>query len=151
MPDTKMIIYIGADHRVFKLKELLKKYLLGKEYRVLDLGNSIFNPKDDYPDFASRVAKKVSANPKNSRGILICGSGVGMDIVANRYKKVRSVLTANPKQAAASRSDDDTNALSLPADFLNFGSAKKIVDAWLKTLFSGAARHRRRLKKIAGL
>lgn len=145
------MIYLGADHRGFKLKEFFKKYLLGEKYRVLDLGNSVYDPKDDYPDFAFGVAKRVAANPKNSRGILFCGSGVGMDVAANRHKEVRSALVMNSKQAEASRSDDDANVLSLAADFLNFGSAKKIVDVWLKTPFSGAARHRRRLAKITRL
>ena len=144
-----MLIYIGADHRGFKLKELLKRYLIEKRYRVLDLGNRVYDSRDDYPDFASRVAKKVSQNPKNSQGILICGSGVGMDVAANRFKNVRSALVGNAAQAMASRNDDDANVLTLASDFITLAAAKRIVLTWLATPFGNLPRYKRRLKKIA--
>ena len=86
------MIYIGADHRGYKLKEALKDYLkeLNLEYEDLGALQIIFD--DDYPDYAILVAKKVSENPRENRGILICGSGVGVDIVANKFKGVRSAL-----------------------------------------------------------
>jgi ribose 5-phosphate isomerase B len=144
-----MIIYIGADHRGFKLKEFLKQYLVSEcGYEVVDLGNNRLEENDDYPEFASLVARKVSLDPTNSRGIVICGSGVGVDVVANKYKNVRSALAANPDQAMVSRKDDDTNVLSLASDFLTESESKKVVSVWLQTDFSGEERHRRRLEKI---
>lgn len=143
-----MLIYIGSDHRGFKLKESLKIYLKESGYEVVDVGNTNYDQADDYPDFAALVGRKISLDPENSRGILICGSGVGVDVVANKFKNVRSALAFNAEQAIAARSDDNTNVLSLAADYLNEEEAKKIVSAWLKTLFSGEERHNRRLKKI---
>ena len=143
-----MIIYLGADHRGFKLKESLKPYLKQAGYETVDLGNDHYDKDDDYPDFAVLVARKISEDPQNARGILICGSGVGVDITANRFKNVRSVLGFSAEQARMSRNDDDTNVLSLAADFLSEEQAGEIVEAWLKTAFSGEERHRRRVKKI---
>lgn len=143
-----MVIYIGADHRGFKLKEYLKQFLDGEGYEVVDLGNTVYDEKDDYPDFAAVVAKKVSLD-ENSRGILICGSGVGVDIVANKFSNVRSALAFSPDQAYDSRNDDDTNVLSLAADFLSSAAAAKIVQTWLQTPFADEERFRRRLNKIS--
>lgn len=143
-----MLIYIGADHRGFQLKESLKNYLKGSGYEVVDVGNDKYVAGDDYPDFAALAAKKVSLDPENSRGILICGSGVGVDVAANKFKNVRSALAFNAEQAAASRSDDNANVLSLAADYLDEDSAKKILSVWLATNFSGEERHQRRLRKI---
>lgn len=144
-----MLIYLGADHRGFKLKEELRRYLADEcGYEVVDLGNHRLDENDDYPDFAILVARKVSLDPTNSRGIIICGSGVGVDVVANKFKNVRSALAANPDQAMSSRKDDDTNVLSLAADFLTETESKKVVQVWLQTDFSGEERHRRRLEKI---
>ena len=83
------MLYIGADHRGYKLKEILRVYLQELGYDFEDLGNKELNPDDDYPDFALGVAKKVAENPDENRGILICGSGVGVDIVANKIKGIR--------------------------------------------------------------
>ena len=143
-----MLIYIGADHRGFKLKESLKIYLKESGYEVIDVGNSKYDENDDYPDFVSLAARKISLDPVNSRGILICGSGVGVDVAANKYKNVRSALAVTPDQAMASRHDDDTNILSLAADFLAEEDAKQIVSVWLQTEFAGDERYRRRLQKI---
>lgn len=144
-----MKIFIGADHRGFYLKEVLRNYLQEQGYNVSDLGNNIYDENDDYPDFASIVAKAVSREPE-SRGIVICRSGVGVDIVANKFKGVRSVLGFDTKQAILSRNDDDTNVLSLAADFVSEEKAKEILDAWLKTEFSGAEKNKRRIEKIEG-
>ncbi|MCX6702607.1 MAG: RpiB/LacA/LacB family sugar-phosphate isomerase [Candidatus Wolfebacteria bacterium] len=147
-----MIIYIGADHRGFNLKETLKKFI--KEeigYEVVDLGNEQLDENDDYPDFAMKVAKEVQSDSNTRRGILICGSGVGMDIAANKFKGIRSVLAINSDQVLLSRKDDDTNVLSLASDFINEESAKQVVNAWLRTPFSGEEKNKRRLVKISGL
>ena len=143
-----MLIYIGADHRGFQLKESLKNFLESQEYEVVDVGNDKFDEDDDYPDFAVLVAKQVSQDAINRRGILICGSGAGVDITANKFNGIRSVLAINAKQAQKSRSDDDTNVLSLAADFISEEEAVKILDLWLKTPFSGEEKHKRRIAKI---
>jgi len=143
-----MIIYIGADHRGFKLKESLKGYLEMNGYKFFDLGNDHYDENDDYPDFAKVVAEKVSVDPVESRGVLICGSGAGMDIAANRFKNVRSVLAFSPEQAMISRKDDDTNVLSLSANFLEDDEVRKILSIWLKTSFLDDEKHKRRINKI---
>ncbi len=145
-----MVIYLGADHRGFKLKEYLKQILKEEGYyEVIDFGNTYYDEKDDFVDFAEKVAQKVSYEYENSRGILICGSGVGVNIVANKFRNVRAALIFSPDQAFDSRHDDDTNVLCLPADFLTPEKANKIVHIWLSTPFSGEERFRRRLNKIS--
>jgi len=94
------------------------------------------------------VAKKVAENPEENRGILICGSGVGVDIVANKIKGIRSALCFDAKQARISRNDDNVNVLSLASDFISEGLAKEIVKIWLETPFSGLEHHARRIEKI---
>ena len=144
-----MIIYIGADHRGWSLKEHLKNFLKSKGYEVADLGASEYNEGDDYPDFAQAVAKKVSLDYENSRGILICASGVGVDVVANKFPNVRSALAATSDQAYDSRNDDDSNILSLAANYLEPADAEKIVETWLSTPFSREKRHLERIRKIS--
>lgn len=146
-----MLIYIGADHRGFKLKESLKKFLKDQGYEAVDIGNDHYDENDDYSDFAALVGQAVSGDPENRRGILICRSGAGVDIVANKFKRVRSVLAQNPDQAYLTRNDDDTNVLSLASEFISEEAAQKILLTWLKTPFSGEERHKRRLQKISDL
>ena len=141
-------VYIGADHRGYKLKEALKIYLKELNFEVEDLGALELIPDDDYPDYALLVAKKVAEDPENNRGILICGSGVGVDVVANKFKGVRSALGFDTKQAQMSRNDDNANVLSLSADFISESLAKEIVKIWLETGFSGLEHHTRRIQKI---
>lgn len=144
-----MVIYIGADHRGFNLKERVRIFLRDKGYEVFDVGNEKYDQKDDYPDFAAEVAKKVSAEPESSRGILLCGSGVGMDVAANKYKDVRSALAISTDQIYDARHDDNANILSLAADFTTEEDAMKIVQTFLETPFAGEERFRRRLQKIS--
>lgn len=144
-----MIIYIGADHRGFELKEYLKNSLKGKGYELVDLGNDHYEKGDDYPDFAEKVAREVSLNYERAVGIVICGSGVGVDVVVNKFRKIRSALVATPDQAYDSRNDDNTNILSLGANYLKPEDAKNIAVTWLETPFSGEERHKRRLEKIS--
>ena len=143
-----MLIYIGADHRGFSLKEQLKSFLEGEGYSVVDMGAKTLMQDDDYVDYAKLVAEKVSGDPQGNKGVLVCGSGVGMDIAANKFFQVRSVLAMSPDHALVSRNDDDTNVISLPADFIDFDMSKKIVSVWLQTPFSGADKNKRRLEKI---
>jgi len=144
-----MVIYLGADHRGFNLKELLKSYLKEEGYEVVDLGNSEYKEDDNYPDFGAAVAAKVSLDPPQSRGILLCGSGVGMDIVANKFRNVRSALAISADQIYDARHDDDVNVLCIAADFTSEIDAKKIVEVFLKTPFAKEERFRERLEKIS--
>lgn len=146
---TKKVIYIGADHCGFALKELIKEYLNKNNYDVKDLGNRQLDPDDDYPDYAAKVAQKVVET--QGRGILICRSGVGMCIAANKVHGIRAVNAQSADIARNSREDDDTNILCLASEYIDFTAAKEIIDIWLETEFSGKERHRRRLKKIENL
>jgi ribose 5-phosphate isomerase B len=146
-----MLIYIGADHKGFQLKESLKKKLAEWGYEVSDIGNGQLDENDDYPDFAEKVADAVSQEPFSRKGVLICGSGVGVDVVANKFKRVRSSLVSSADQAFAARHDDDANVLCLPADFISPEEASKILGIWIQTPFSEDPNHRRRLAKISDI
>ena len=146
-----MTIYLGADHRGFELKEKLKEWLKGHGYSAEDLGAHKLEPEDDYVDFAVAVAQKVSEGPDAHKGILICGSGQGMAIAANKFKGVYAALCWNEGVAKQSREHGNANVLVLPADELPFDFAVKIVEVWLDTPFRGEERHARRLKKIYGV
>ncbi len=144
-----MLIYIGADHRGLNLKEFLKIFLKNQGYETNDLGNVRYDEKDDYVDFAAAVAKKISLSPEDSRGILICGSGAGVDIVANKFRHGRSAIAVSSDQIYEARRDDDINVLCLAADFLKETEAQKIVTTFLETPFRGEERYKRRLDKIS--
>lgn len=142
-----MTIFIGADHNGYQLKELLKKYLQNQGYEVVDRGDDHLDPKDDFPMYAARVATAVLAN-KNSTGILLCGSGQGVCMAANRYKGIRASLVWDRDEAYFSRNDDDANVLCLPARKLSFEQAIDLVDEWLRTPFAGAPRFQRRIQQL---
>lgn len=144
---TKITLYLGSDHNGFKTKEFFRKYLSRQGFKVRDLGNYKYQKLDDYPDFAQKVAKRISQNPKG-RGLLFCGSGQGMAIAANRYAKVRAALGYNAAAARRSRLDNDANVLCLSTWEQNLAQMKKIINVWLPSKFSNLTRHRRRLKKI---
>lgn len=143
-----MVIYLAADHRGYNLKESIKRFLLNGGYEVFDVGNEKYEEGDDYPDFAVKLAKNVGLNAEFSRGIAICGSGVGVDVVANKFRNVRSALAVNADQIYDARHDDNANVLSVAADFTNETDAQKIVEIFLTTPFGNEERHRRRLDKI---
>ena len=142
------MIYLAADHRGFVLKEELKEYLALQGYEIEDLGAFQLDPNDDYVDFAIAASEKITRDPGRERGIFICGSGVGMDVVANKFKGVRAALCPDKDAAIQSREHGNTNVLVLAADNGSIEKSKEVVDAWLKTPFSGEERHVRRLKKI---
>ena len=144
-----MLIYIGADHRGFNLKERIKVFLHDRGYEYFDVGNAKRDENDDYPDFAVAAAEKVAAEPQRDRGILICGSGVGTDVVANKFGDIRSALAISADQIFDARHDDDANVLCLAADFLTEEDAFKIVRIFLETPFAGDAKYKRRLEKIS--
>lgn len=147
------MIYLGADHRGFELKEQIKVWLeeWGEEFE--DLGPEAYDKEDDYPDFAAQVARRVSEDPEMSRGILLCGSGVGVDVVANKFKGVRSALIWDDEEELVkqSREHDGSNVLSLPADHLSPEQVQNIVQLWLKTPGPAEEQHLRRIEKITKL
>jgi ribose 5-phosphate isomerase B len=145
------MLYIASDHGGFALKEKLKTWLATEGGRVTDLGPDRLVPDDDYPDYAKKVAKKVSESPETEFGILICRSGQGVCIAANKFRGVRAGLVWNIKEAKASRNDDHTNIVCLPSDYVTFRQAQAIVKTWLATPWSKDPRHVRRVKKIKSL
>lgn len=142
------MIYLAADHRGFQLKEELRKYLKESGYGVEDVGAFIYDKTDDYVDFARIASEKIAANPGEHRGIFICGSGHGMDVVANKHKGLLASKCLDVECALQAREHGNSNVLSLGADYLTFDQTKEIVNTWLKTPFTGEERHVRRLKKI---
>lgn len=141
------MIYLGADHGGYERKEQLKRYLKRQRVRFMDLGPDRLNTDDDYPLIALRVARAVRTN-KRHRGILLCRSGVGVSIVANKVPGIRSVLANTPWTARMARRDEDANILSLSAEQLTAAQARRIVRTWLTARFAGFPRYRRRLKQI---
>ena len=141
-----MKIYVGSDHAGFKLKENLKPFLKRLGYSVEDVGNLVLDPKDDYPDFAFPLAKKVGRS--KNKGILFCGSSQGVCIAANKVKGVRAVAVNNAFDAKMSREHNDANVLCLSGWKTSQTTAKNILRTWLKTRFSSAKRHVRRVNKI---
>jgi ribose 5-phosphate isomerase B len=141
-----MNIAIGADHGGFKLKQKLVSFLRDKGHRVTDFG-TFSEESCDYPLISYEIAKQISES-RCERAILICKSGIGSSIVANKTKGVRAALCRDIKCARLSRQHNDANVLVLAANFTRCDLAKRIVGTWLKTEFSGAGRHLRRVKQI---
>ncbi|HLC87107.1 MAG TPA: RpiB/LacA/LacB family sugar-phosphate isomerase [Candidatus Nanoarchaeia archaeon] len=141
-------IYLAGDHAGFKLKEKLKLFLVKGGYKIEDLGPYEYNPDDDYPDFVMPLAKKV-AKEKNSRGILIAGSGQGEAIAANRIINVRAALYhgGSTKIVEMARKHNNANILSFGARFVKEAEVKKAINLFLNVKFE-AGRHARRIKKI---
>lgn len=140
------MIYIGADHRGFRLKEELKKWMDSQHYDFRDLGAKEYDKEDDYPDIAIKVAE--TAATENSRGIVVCGSGVGAEIAANKVKGARAGLCTSEKQTRAARNDDDINVVCLSADLVSVEDNIKILSVFLSTLFGSEERYIRRINKI---
>jgi ribose 5-phosphate isomerase B len=138
-------IFIASDHAGFALKEKLKPYLVKIGLRVKDLG-AHSGQRSDYPIFAYNLAKEI-ARGKNKRGILICKSGIGNSIVANRVSSVRAALCYNAKAARLSREHNDSNVLVLGSAFANEKQAKRILSVWLNTRFK-SGRYQRRLNLL---
>jgi len=141
-------IYIGADHRGFELKENLKSWLAAQTYQVTDCGNAILDPTDDFPQFAFEVAERVAQSPNHSRGIVVCGSGIGVTIAANKVVGARASLGLNPAMVAKGREDDDMNILVLAADFQTEAESKALLEAFLNTSLDADDRRRRRINQI---
>ena len=142
-----MKIFLGADHRGYALKEKIAKWLFELEYPYQDLGAPSLEVGDDFTKYAEEVASLV-ANTPGSRGILLCGSGVGVDVLANKFDGIRASIGKNVFQVEAGRNDDDMNILVIAADFTEEKEAKAMLIAFLETKFSGKARYERRLQEI---
>jgi ribose 5-phosphate isomerase B len=146
-----MKVYIGADHRGFELKGKLVSWLKEKGHDVVDCGNSVYDKDDDYPDYAKAVAGKVAESPEGGRGIVICGSGIGVSIAANKVKGIRSVVGINHDHVFHGRDSDDINILALAPDYISEDIMKEMIVAFLETPFSREDRHVRRKKKVEAL
>jgi ribose 5-phosphate isomerase B len=139
-------ILIAADHAGFEEKEVLKRELTKLGFKPEDLGAPSCIPDDDYPDYAHPLARKISRG-EAKRGIVLCGSGIGVDIVANRYPHVRAALSWMPEIAELSRRHNDSNVLVIPSRFVSTQEAVEIMKRWLATAFEDG-RHSRRVEKI---
>ena len=138
-------VILASDHAGFKLKESIKRFLIKKRKKILDLGTT--NSKSvDYPDFAHLLSRKMK-NKNNIVGILICGSGIGMDMAANKHKNIRAALCYNIKSTKLSRQHNDANVMAIGARLTKKDVALKCVSTFMKTNFEGG-RHIRRVKKI---
>ena len=142
----KKVLALGSDHAGFKLKEFLKKYLTEKGFEIVDFGTGS-EKSVDYPDIAHPLAKAINDNQYKT-GILICGTGNGVSMVANKYPNVRAALCWRSELAELARLHNDANILSLPARFITFDEAIKVVDLFLLTSFEGN-RHQIRIDKIS--
>lgn len=144
-----MKVYIGADHNGFEMKAKLREELTRAGYEVIDEGDKVLKPDDDFPQFAERVVRAMQASDDHdARGILICGSGQGMCMAANRFKGMRASLIWNVEEARAARNDDDSNILCLPARSISVQEAIRIAEAWISTPFAGATRFKRRIHEL---
>lgn len=140
------VVYIAADHRGFNLKEKIKTLGETLEINFIDLGNKNYEIDDDYTDFAISLAEKTVR--EKTKGILICGSGIGVCVAANKIKEARAGLCTTDKQARLAREDDDINILCLSADLVSEEENEKIIKAFLETTFSSTETHIRRIFKI---
>ena len=138
-------IFISSDHAGFNLKEQIKKKF-SKKFLFQDMGTNNSNTSVNYPDYAHKLSKKVSNNSKNI-GILVCGSGMGMAMAANKHKKIRAAVCYSVKNAKLSRLHNNANIITLGSRLTNKNTAFKCVEVFVKTKFEGG-RHRKRVKKI---
>ncbi len=143
-----MQIGLACDHGGFELKEELKAFLKSLGVEAIDMGTTSGDPVD-YPDFGALVAGKVSRG-ELEKGILICGTGIGMSMVANKFPKVRAALANDLYSSRCSREHNDANVLIIGGRIVGKGLAKEIVKVWLETSFAGG-RHQKRLEKIEAL
>lgn len=143
-----MKVYIGADHNGFHLRNSLITYLQRAGYEVQDEGDEKLDPEDDFPVFASKLVKDVLAEGPEARGVLLCGSGQGMCMAANRFRGIRACLGYDLPTIRASRNDDDANVLCLPANTLDPDQLNVFVETFLNTHFAAAPRFQRRIQEL---
>ena len=138
-------IFISSDHAGFRLKELIKKKFF-KKYKFDDLGTDDSKKSVNYPDYAHKLCKKVANNSRNI-GILVCGSGMGMSMAANRHKKIRAAVCYSVKNTKLSRLHNNANIITLGSRLTKKNTAFKCIEAFINTKFEGG-RHKKRVKKI---
>ena len=138
-------VILASDHAGFKLKEVIKKFLIKKRKKVLDLGTKN-SSSVDYPDYAHLLSRKMRRT-QNKFGILVCGSGIGMSMAANKHKNIRAALCYDIKSTKLSRKHNNANVMTIGARLIKKNIALKCVNAFLKTDFDGG-RHLRRIRKI---
>lgn len=141
-----MNIAIGSDHRGFELKEKIKEYLISNNHNVIDEG-TYSTESVDYPDFSKKVGESV-AKGESQFGIVICGSGIGVSIAANKVKGIRAVNATNKDMAEMSRRHNNANVICFGSDFIDFDSAVKYWEIFSSAEFEGGERHERRINKI---
>lgn len=144
-----MTIYLASDHAGFDLKEKVKKHLLENNLPVEDLGTHSTDSVS-WSEYGAKAAAKVSADPEHSKGIILCGSGIGMSIVSNKFKNVRAALCHDVYTAEMSRKHNNANVLNMGARVIDHNTALKIVDKWLHTEFEGG-RHQGRVDYLQGV
>lgn len=140
------MLYLGSDHRGFRLKSEISQFLKDNEIMFRDVGANQLNPDDDYVDFAIDLGQKVVT--EMAKGILICGSGVGMSVAVNKVKGVRAAFCFCPKQARLAIEDNNSNVLCLSADLVDKEMNMDIIKSFINTVFSAEERHIRRINKI---
>lgn len=131
------------------MKNSLVAWLKGEGHTVADMGPDTLDPNDDYPDYGIAVAREVAKDPAAHYGILLCGSGVGMSVVADKVPGIRAALIHDPAIARAAQRDDDINVIALGADYVSLDTAKAVITQWLATPFSPEPRFQRRIAKIS--
>lgn len=144
-----MKIYLGSDHNGFHMRNALAEYLSRAGYEIVDEGDEKLDPEDDFPVFAQKVVKDVlGSDDKDARGILLCGSGQGMCMAANRFKGIRAALGYDRESVLSARNDDNSNVLCLPAKTLDKSQLFVLVETWLNTPFAAAPRFNRRIQEM---
>ncbi|MCX6706914.1 MAG: ribose 5-phosphate isomerase B [Candidatus Woesearchaeota archaeon] len=146
MKKSKGFIVLGSDHAGFRLKEAIKAHLVKKRTNIVDVGVYCEQPAD-YPDIAKRLVW-VMKKKEGNKGMLICGTGTGMCMAANRYKGIRASVAYDIYSAEMARRDNDANVLCLRGRGIDAKKQVKLADIWLNTAFSGIARHSRRIRKL---
>ena len=147
-----MKIFLGADHAGYELKNRLREHLHHAGHEVVDLGAKSLEAEDDYPRYAYAVASRLLGEEDGTAlGLLICGSGQGMSMAANRVNGIRAALAWDEASARAAREDDDANVLVLPARFIAPEAATAMTDAWLAAEFKADAKYKRRLDELEQL
>jgi ribose 5-phosphate isomerase B len=142
-------VFIGADHNGFEYKRQLTEALKLAGHEVIDEGDEAINPDDDFPQFAAKVVNALlESKDSEARGILVCGSGQGMCMAANRFKGIRAALCWNQNEARAARNDDDANVLCLSSKYTSLDEAGTIMATFLSTPFAGAPRFARRIEQL---
>lgn len=146
-----MRVYVGSDHRGFAIKEVVKKWLKQEGYEVEDVGAYILDPDDDYVDYGIKVAESIEGGEREDRGILLCGSGHGMDILANRFSHVNAILGFNEEVTVQGREHEGANVLVLPANWIDEDQAIGRVKLFLETEENTNERYKRRRARIKNL